>query len=175
MLGRYTRQGLRVLALAARPLPGVTLTELASLVQEELEAGLGFMGLAVMVNPLRPDTAQVLAELQAAGIRTVMVTGDHARTAVSVGQQCGMLGRRRKVVYVDAARAEGRVEDSALSVGAAGADGGVWSAARGGEGAEALLAEVARGAASAAVTGRGFQRVSTWFVWGGGLERSGVG
>lgn len=45
--------------------------------QEEVEraVGLRLVGLAVMANPLRPDSAGVVAQLQAAGIRTIMVTG----------------------------------------------------------------------------------------------------
>ena len=72
-LSKHTREGLRVLGLATRKLHSVSESAVQSLTQEELERGLCFVGFAVIVNPLREDTGAVLAELQAAGIRTVMV------------------------------------------------------------------------------------------------------
>ena len=69
-LSKYTREGLRVLALATRPLPGVSAGEVAAAGQEQLEGGLALAGLCVMVNPLRADTAGVIEQLQDAGIRT---------------------------------------------------------------------------------------------------------
>jgi cation-transporting P-type ATPase 13A2 len=122
-LGKHTREGLRVLGLATRLLEGVNQVEVQSLSQDELERGLRFMGFAVMINPLREDTGAVLKELQNAGIRTVMVTGDHARTAVSVANQCGMIQRGKAVAYLDTQSSEGRVEDTCMDVSLAGPDG----------------------------------------------------
>ncbi len=62
--------------------------QLQDMGQDDLESGLRFLGFAVMVNALRPDTCDAIAALQAADIRTVVVTGDHVRTAVSVAHQC---------------------------------------------------------------------------------------
>ncbi|KXZ43114.1 hypothetical protein GPECTOR_102g67 [Gonium pectorale] len=74
LLGELTREGLRVLALAAGDAGGVPEAELLGWTQAQTEAGvsLGLVGLAVMANPLRPDTADVIARLQHASIRTVM-------------------------------------------------------------------------------------------------------
>ncbi len=154
-LGKHTREGLRVLGLATRLLEGVNEVEVQSLTQDELERGLRFMGFAVMINPLRGDTGDVLKELQAAGIRTVMVTGDHARTAVSVANQCGMLQRGKAVAYLDTASSEGRVEDTSMEVSLAGPDGiAVNDVAAG-----AILQGIATNQVEAAVTGRGFERL----------------
>jgi magnesium-transporting ATPase (P-type) len=124
------------------------------MLQEELEVGLRFCGLAVMVNPLRSDTASVISQLHDAHIRTVMVTGDHARTAVSVAHLCGMLCRNRPVAFADTASGEGRVEESELALAAAGADGAQLPG-----GSDELLGGVAAGSLAAAVTGRGFEKV----------------
>ena len=154
-LGQFTREGLRVIALASRPLTGVSESEVQAMGQDSLEQGLSFLGFAVMVNPLRPDTAEVLAKLQEAGIRCVMCTGDHARTAVSMAQQCGMLCQNKPVLVVDTASSEGSVDAVALVAQVTTPDG---STGPPGEVAP-LLAEVAAGDLEAAVSGRGFEKV----------------
>lgn len=133
--------------------------------QEELEAGLHFSGLAVMVNPLRGDTTAVIAQLHDADIRTVMVTGDHARTAVSVALNCGMLCQNRPVAFADTSSAEGRVEDSDLALTAAAADGSELP----GSSPDELMGGVAAGSLAAAVTGRGFEKVRSWAEGTGGV------
>lgn len=49
-----------------------------------------FVGLVGMQDPLRPEAAQAVAECQRAGIRVVMITGDHPATARAVAQQAGL-------------------------------------------------------------------------------------
>lgn len=169
-LGKHTREGLRVLGLATRRLQGLSEAEIQTLNQDDFEFGLQFMGFAVMMNPLRGDTALVLKELHSAGIRTVMVTGDHARTAVSVAHQCGMLERGRSVVMIGTTSDEGRVEDTELQYSLAKPDGSVSVAAAGGE-SDVLLQGLATGEIDAAVTGRGFERLGVDSdAGGGGLE-----
>jgi hypothetical protein len=75
------------------------------------------MGLAVLANPLRPDTAGVIECLQKAQIRCAMVTGDHLRTAISVAHQCSILPGGRPVLLMDAAGAG----EGAEAAGGAGA------------------------------------------------------
>ncbi|KIY92781.1 ATPase type 13A2 [Monoraphidium neglectum] len=103
VLGEYTREGLRVLALAGGDASGLPPAALSSSNQQQLEAAvpLRLLGLAVLANPLRPDTAGVIEVLQKAQIRCGMVTGDHLRTAISVALQCGVLPAARPVLLVD--------------------------------------------------------------------------
>ena len=56
----------------------------------------------VLENKLKPSSAGVIAALQAADISTCMVTGDHARTAVTVGRAANILARDARVVLCDA-------------------------------------------------------------------------
>ncbi|HAL39607.1 MAG TPA: ATPase [Polaromonas sp.] len=49
-----------------------------------------FLGLVGLEDPVRPDVPQAIAECHAAGIRVVMITGDHPATAVSVARQAGL-------------------------------------------------------------------------------------
>ncbi|EFN58731.1 hypothetical protein CHLNCDRAFT_140416 [Chlorella variabilis] len=107
-----------------------------------------------MVNPLRRDTTAVVAQLHDAGIRTVMVTGDHAATAASVARLCGMLCANRAVATADTACGEGRVQDSELALRGTAPDGAPLPG-----GTEELLAGVAAGSLAAAVTGRGFEKL----------------
>ena len=129
------------------------------------------------MNALRPDTTAVIGELGEAGIRTVMVTGDHVRTGVSVAAQCGMLCQRRPVVLADTAAAEGRVADSALSLAVMAQHGGpaaAEAAPENGDEPVALLARVAAGTMQAAVTGRGFEKVRAEGSWAGARTKLGL-
>jgi len=106
----YAFQGFRVLALASRSLgkrsattegkDSVSAAMNAS--RDRLEKNLDFLGLAVMENRLKPDTAAVLGELNQEGnLRCVMVTGDHSRTALSVARQSRILRDNKPVIVAD--------------------------------------------------------------------------
>ncbi len=58
---------------------------------EDLEQGLCFIGLAGMIDPIRPEVKAAVAECRAAGIRPVMITGDHKDTAVAIGKELGII------------------------------------------------------------------------------------
>ena len=80
---RWSAQGLRVLALACRP---------ASTGREEawLPGNLVFLGLAAMMDPPRPESRAAVAKARQAGIRPVMITGDHKVTAMAIGERVGI-------------------------------------------------------------------------------------
>ena len=87
-------QGLRVLAVAYRPLS--SLFENPS--PEEVERDLVFLGLLGMQDPPRPEVPQALAKARRAGLRTIMITGDHMSTAVAIAKQIGLLRPNGRVV-----------------------------------------------------------------------------
>src|SRR5699024_2882507 len=49
-----------------------------------------FVGLVAMIDPPRPESAQAVADASRAGIRTVMITGDHKVTATAIARQIGI-------------------------------------------------------------------------------------
>jgi len=84
---RMASQGLRVIALAHRLLPAAPHPEAP---QEELESELvlaGFMGLE---DPIRPEVPGAVARCHSAGIRVILVTGDHPDTALAVARRAGI-------------------------------------------------------------------------------------
>jgi cation-transporting ATPase 13A3/4/5 len=96
----YASQGLRVIAYAGRDLGvGVDHASVMSATRESLEKDLLFYGLVVLVNPVKPDTPEVIGLIRDANIRTVMATGDNVFTAVSVARQCNIVPKNL-TVYV---------------------------------------------------------------------------
>jgi len=88
-----TGQGKRLLAVAYLEVPrGIkTLKELIK--NHTLPQDLVFGGLFVFQDPLRPNIKAVVEATHAAGIRTVMITGDHAKTAAAIGAEAGIEGQ----------------------------------------------------------------------------------
>ena len=84
---RMAADGLRVLALARKP--GATV--------EEPESGMTLLGLVAMMDPPRPEARAAVRTCEAAGIRAVMITGDHPLTAGAVAREVGLLTDGRVV------------------------------------------------------------------------------
>jgi Ca2+-transporting ATPase len=79
----FAHQALRVLAMAHRRLD----EEPKAYRAQDLEARLVFLGLAAMKDPLRPEAKAAVQACHDAGIRTVMITGDHKDTAVAIAEE----------------------------------------------------------------------------------------
>jgi magnesium-transporting ATPase (P-type) len=80
-----TRQGLRVLAVARRDLPGPRWPE-----RDEAERDLCFLGLVGLLDPPRPEVASAVATCHGAGLRIVVITGDNPRTTAEIARQVGI-------------------------------------------------------------------------------------
>lgn len=107
VLQSYTAAGYRVVALAGKPLPIEPSLEAAQqLTRDTVERELSLLGLLVMRNLLKPQTAPVIQTLRKTGIRTVMVTGDNLQTAVTVARACGMVGTQEHLVVIHATHPE---------------------------------------------------------------------
>ena len=78
-------EGLRVLALAYKPLPEPGRDE------EDVERDMVFAGLAGMIDPPREEVKEAIGLCQRAGIKAVMITGDHKTTATAIARELGML------------------------------------------------------------------------------------
>ena len=87
-------EALRVLALASR-----SYTEMpVDCSPAALEHDLVFCGLSGMIDPVRPEAAVAISEAHDAGIRTVMITGDHIDTAVAIARQLGIVESREQAI-----------------------------------------------------------------------------
>jgi Ca2+-transporting ATPase len=85
-LEREAAQGRRVIAVATRPIEASKMNGPFS----ELERGLFFQGVLGLADPLRPEIKETLAQVARAGIRTLLVTGDHPATAAAVAREVGL-------------------------------------------------------------------------------------
>ena len=85
---------LRVLAAAEREWDAAP----ASYDAAALEDDLTYLGLSGMIDPERPEVAAAIEEAHAAGIRTVMITGDHIDTAVAIAKNLGIISDRSQAI-----------------------------------------------------------------------------
>ena len=81
---QFSNEGLRVLAFGCR-------TVESTAVRLEDETGLTFLGLIAMMDPPREESKAAVAECIAAGIRPIMITGDHKITASAIAREIGIL------------------------------------------------------------------------------------
>lgn len=87
LVNEWASDALRVLAIATRTID--TLPE--KITPESVEKDLVFTGLVAMIDPPRDEAKVAVATCQQAGIKTVMITGDHLTTASAIASQLGIL------------------------------------------------------------------------------------
>ncbi len=80
-------KALRVLAIAER----VWSEKPAVYETDAMETELCFMGLCGMIDPVRPEVKDAIARCREAGIRPIMITGDHIDTAIAIAKELGIL------------------------------------------------------------------------------------
>ncbi len=86
--GRMAAEGLRVLAVARRDWASLP----AAPQPAEVERELVFVGFVGLIDPPRPEAADAVAECRRAGMRAVMITGDHPLTAHAIARRLGIVG-----------------------------------------------------------------------------------
>lgn len=94
---KYAAQGLRSLAMAYREVT----EDIDNLQMAQAEAKLIYVGQAVMMDPPRPEVFDAIKKCKTAQIRIIMVTGDSALTAKSIGQTIGIVGDGVRVITGD--------------------------------------------------------------------------
>jgi calcium-translocating P-type ATPase len=99
----YAEQGLRVLALASRAMLAEPTDASPGQVpaREDAERDLCFLGLVTMFDPPRPEAADAIARCHAAGIRVIVITGDHPLTGAAIARQIGIGGGDPLVVSAE--------------------------------------------------------------------------
>jgi Ca2+-transporting ATPase len=90
----YADQGLRVLGMAYKEVSNET----SKISQTDVESGLIFAGLQGMIDPPRQEVVEAIKLCRHAGVRTVMITGDHAITARAVASQIGIETDKEQVL-----------------------------------------------------------------------------
>ena len=90
----FARQAYRVLALAVRTMPG----ELQKYESETVEKGLTFVGLVAILDPPRHDAHKAVRKAHNAGLRVIMLTGDHELTAEAIARKVGIISSEYHVV-----------------------------------------------------------------------------
>jgi len=104
------QQGMRVLGVAFRPLRAApTKAEL-----DTLEQDLIFVGLFGMIDPPRPEVKDAVATARAAGIRPIMITGDHALTALEIARQLGIASNNHVLTGHDLDRMDAQALQSVV-------------------------------------------------------------
>ena len=86
-------QALRVLCAAMRTYSSQPENDAA-----QLEQDLCYVGLVGMIDPVRPEVVEAIKECKSAGIRPIMITGDHKDTAVAIAKQLGIIDENHKAI-----------------------------------------------------------------------------
>lgn len=99
IINKFAKEGMRVLAFAYVKVPKET-EELSCKEIEQCYAvdGLTFVGLQAMIDPPRPEAIEAIKGCKKAGIRVVMITGDHAITARAIGNTLGIGDEKSEVL-----------------------------------------------------------------------------
>ncbi|MFN8163355.1 MAG: HAD-IC family P-type ATPase [Solirubrobacterales bacterium] len=92
----YADEGLRVLAVARRPLEGPVPGDRAV-----AERDLTLLGLVAMFDPPRQEVFEAVARCHEAGVRIIVITGDHPRTAVAIAKRIGIAGGNPRAIAED--------------------------------------------------------------------------
>jgi Ca2+-transporting ATPase len=97
ILNQYTSDGFRVLAVAYKEKSKCKLSDLLKK-ESDLEKGFTFLGFVAIADPIRKEVFSAIEECKSAGIDIIMITGDHASTARSIGQQLKIITSKRNLI-----------------------------------------------------------------------------
>ncbi len=90
----FAKQGLRVLAMAYKEAPH----DMEEITHNDIEGNLIFAGIQAMIDPPRPEVIEAIKNCKKAGIKVVMITGDHATTAIAIAKMIGIIEGDGKVL-----------------------------------------------------------------------------
>ncbi len=91
---KMSENALRVLAVAYKEIEEIP----ENLTSEEIEKDLTFMGLVGMIDPPRPEAKEAVALCRRAGIKPIMITGDHIITASAIAKELGILSPEDRAI-----------------------------------------------------------------------------
>ncbi|RLC37001.1 ATPase, partial [Candidatus Falkowbacteria bacterium] len=96
-----TRQGLRVVAMATREINTKKfrgIIEEGKIDWEEIDKKLTFVGFIALKDPLRPEAKETINLCKKAGIRPILITGDHKLTAKAIGEEVGLKVKAENII-----------------------------------------------------------------------------
>ncbi len=82
----FAKEGMRVLAMAYKEMPH----DVDEITHRDIESELIFVGIQGMLDPPRPEVIEAIKDCKKAGIKVIMITGDHAVTALSIAKMLGI-------------------------------------------------------------------------------------
>jgi len=88
---QLSKNGIRVIGLAIKKLNNIP----QQITSQNLENNLDLIGVLAMIDPIRPEAKQAINECKTAGIRTIMITGDHILTASNIARELGILNENQ--------------------------------------------------------------------------------
>jgi P-type Ca2+ transporter type 2C len=95
-IGDYSRQSMRVIGFAFKNVAKDT-----EEIKPDDATGLVFAGLFGIIDPPRPEVKKAIAQCNSAGIRVIMVTGDHKQTAAAIAKEVGILDNGSTEIYTE--------------------------------------------------------------------------
>ncbi|MCX7914443.1 MAG: HAD-IC family P-type ATPase, partial [Thermodesulfovibrionales bacterium] len=90
----FAEEGMRVLAMAYKEASH----DVTEITHHDVEGDLIFAGIQAMIDPPRPEAIEAISKCKEAGIRVIMITGDHAATAQAIAKMLGISGDGGKVL-----------------------------------------------------------------------------
>ncbi len=108
----FAKEGLRVLGLAYKEVPA----HQTEITMADLQTGLIFAGLQGMIDPPRPEAIDAVAGCKQAGIRVVMITGDHAITAEAIAKKVGIVEEEEVVEDLAAKPVEAMTDEELFTI-----------------------------------------------------------
>ena len=90
----FARNALRVLGIAYKPLDD-------NFKEEEIEKEYTYLGLVGIIDPARDEVKDAIEEARMAGIRTIMITGDHKITALAIAQEIGLTESNEAITGIE--------------------------------------------------------------------------
>ncbi len=95
---KFASEGQRVLCIGFKPVDGPDIKN-----EAEIESGISIVGLVAMIDPPRPEVKDAVATAKRAGIRSVMITGDHPLTALNIAQNLGITDNEKYITGAELA------------------------------------------------------------------------
>ncbi|MFP4514982.1 MAG: cation-translocating P-type ATPase [Parcubacteria group bacterium] len=94
----YTSKGLRLIAVAYKKISTTEINDEKKVDLKKYDKDLIFLGFLTLKDPLRPDVAKTIEVCRTAGIRPIVITGDHALTAKAIAQEIGFKITKNSII-----------------------------------------------------------------------------